>query len=1018
MKLKFKQHWYQADATNAVVNIFSGQTKWHRKDIVNRKIEDKWTLLEKLNVHEIFSNKKLEITENDILQNVKELQKEQWITPSKALDSLNFIVVMETWTGKTYVYTKTMFELNKKYGWSKFIIMVPSVAIREWVHKSLEITQEHFQEIYGKKIRFTIYDTKNKSNLINIKNFANTSNIEVIIMNYQAFATTSKESRKIYQKLDVLQSQKPIDIIKRARPILIIDEPQRFWDKAEATLKEFEPSFILRYSATHKRDKKGNEIFKNKVYRLDAIDAFNQKLVKKINVKAIEVLWNSWTNSYLFLDKINISTKSFPTANLELEIKQKTTIKKVIKKIKEWDNLFDLSNELKQYKDWFIVKEINWLTNKVIFINWIEIKAGQQIWEVDEKHVRRIQIRETIKSHLEKEKLMYKKWIKVLSLFFIDEVSKYRVYDENWNQIKWEYEKIFEEEYEEAVAQLWLFDNEYNSYLKKSSINELHKWYFSIDKNKRFINSDTKWDKKEGLSNDKDAYDLIMRKKEQLLSFSEPTRFIFSHSALREWWDNPNIFQICTLKHSQSYNNKRQEIWRWLRICVDKDGERMDKNILDNEFFDYNTLTVIASESYEEFAKQLQNEILESLSWRPVELTLDVINGFILKNNDWNKFTFDNSSATKLITKFTIKWYIDEDLKITDKLVNDIETNNFEVLDILEEFKEDLANKLLKIHLTDNFKASTNEKEDNIKEDILKPNDNFAKKEFQELWNKLKVQTTYEVNFDSNELIAKSIEGIDESLEIKKVIVNITEWEQNNIIDEESLKSWKSIVKIDTQIEKTEAILWTIKYDLIEELAKWTNLTRKTIVSILKWINIHKFNQFKGNPESFINKVIKLINEQKSSTLINNIIYSKIDKTYESDIFTINNFKGSLNQNILKVKKHIYDYVKTDSKIERQFAEDLENWEISVYAKLPTKFKISTPVWNYNPDWAIVFDKENIKYIYFIAETKWSMSSMDLKSSESLKIEYAKKHFESLAYSNVKYWVIDNYDNLLNEILK
>jgi len=1008
MKLKFKQHQYQSDATNAVVNIFSGQAKWDRKDIINR-VREKWQIsfLEE----SIFSNKKFEITEDNILQNLKEIQKEQWITPSKTLDSLNFTVEMETWTWKTYVYTKTMFELNKQYGWSKFIIMVPSVAIREWVKKSLEITWDHFQEIYWKKIRFNIYDNKNKSNLINIKNFANTSNIEVIIMNYQAFATTSKESRKIYQKLDILQSQKPIDIIKRARPILIIDEPQRFWEKAEATLKEFDPNFILRYSATHKKDY-------NKVYRLDAIDAFNQKLVKKINVKAIEVVWNSWTNSYLFLDKINISSKSFPTANIELEIRQANWIKKSIKKIKEWDSLFDLSNELNQYKEWFIVKEINWLTNKVVFVNGIEIKAGQQIWEVDEKHVRRIQIRETIKSHLEKEKLMYKKWIKVLSLFFIDEVSKYRQYDENWNQLKWEYEKIFEEEYNYAVEQLWLFDTEYNKYLTKFSTEQIHKWYFSVDKKGKFINSDIKWDRKEWISNDESAYDLIMKNKERLLSFSEPTRFIFSHSALREWWDNPNVFQICTLKHSQSTISKRQEIWRWLRICVNKDGERMDQSVLEQEFFDYNTLTVIASESYEDFAKQLQKEILESLSNRPVELTLDVITNFTLKNNKWEKFIFDNSSATKLITKFTIKWYIDEDLKITDKLVNDIENNNFEVLEVLENFKEDLWNKLIKIHLTNNFKASSNEKEENVSEDILKPNNNFAKKEFQDLWNKLKVQTTYEVNFDSEELIQKSIEEIDTNLEIKKVIVNITEWKQKDNIDEESLKLWKSIVKTDTQIEKTETILWTIKYDLIKELAKWTNLTRKTIVSILKWINIHKFNQFRENPESFINKVIKLINEQKSSTLINNIIYSKIDKTYTDEIFTVNNFKGSLNENILKVKKHIYDYVKTDSKIERQFAQDLESWEISVYAKLPSWFKISTPVWNYNPDWAIVFDKEAIKYIYFIAETKWSISSMDLKWNEKLKTKYAEKHFESLAYNNVEYWVIDNYDNLLNEVLK
>ena len=1015
MKLKFKQHQYQTDATNAVVDIFSGQTKWLRKDIVGRGIEDKWTLLEKLTTHEIFSNKKLEITENDIFQNVKEIQKEQWITPSKSLDSLNFTVEMETGTGKTYVYIKTMLELNKKYGWSKFIVMVPSVAIREWINKSLEVTSDHFQEIYGKKIRFTIYNTANKSNLINIKNFANTSNIEVIIMNYQAFATTSKESRKIYQKLDILQSEKPIDIIKRARPILIIDEPQRFWEKAEATLKEFDPSFILRYSATHKKDF-------NKVYRLDAIDAFNQKLVKKINVKAIEVVGNSWTNSYLFLDRINISAKSYPTAHLEIEIKQKNTIKKVMRKVKEWDNLFDVSNELQQYRDWFVVKSISWLTNVVTFVNWIEVKAWQQIWEVDEKHVRRIQIRETIKSHLEKEKLMYKKWIKVLSLFFIDEVSKYRQYDEKWQQIQWEYEAVFEQEYEKAISQLWLFDDEYNSYIKSLNTSEIHKWYFSVDKKWKFINSDIKWDRKQWISNDESAYDLIMKNKEKLLSFSEPTRFIFSHSALREWWDNPNVFQICTLKHSQSTISKRQEIWRWLRICVNSEGERMDKSVLENEFFDYNTLTVIASESYEDFAKQLQKEILESISDRPTKLTVDAIKDIILKNEKWEKFIFDSESAINMIFDFKIKGYVDTDYKITDKLIHDIDTDNFELSDDLVPFHEELSKFIFKIHSTEKFNASSNEKEENISEDVLQPNDNFSKKEFQDLWSKLKIQTTYEVNFDSDELIDKSIEKIDSDLEVKKVIVNIVEWEQKNSIDESSLKSWKSITRTNNQIERTESILWAIKYDLIKELAKWTNLTRKTIVSILHWINIHKFNQFRTNPESFINKVTRIINEQKSTTLINNIIYSKIDRTYKDDIFTINNFKWSLNKKwnwISKVinTKHIYDYVKYDSDTEKRFANNLENGEISVYAKLPNGFKISTPVWNYNPDWAIVFDKKDVKYIYFIAETKWSMSSMDLKWGESLKIEYAKKHFESLAHSNVKYWVIDNYTNLLNEVL-
>lgn len=539
MKLKFKQQQYQTDATTAVVNCFAGQTKGFRKELIGRT---------GMFTDEIFSNKKLELTEGEILKNVQEIQKAQGLKTSSRFAGLNFTIEMETGTGKTYVYTKTMYELYKEYGWSKFVIMVPSVAIREGVHKSLEITADHFQEIYGKKIRFFIYNTSNKSNIVNIKSFANTTNIEVIIMNYQAFATRSKESRKIYQKLDSIQSEKPIDIIKRARPILIIDEPQRFGEKAESLLHEFNPLFVLRYSATHKKDY-------NKIYRLDAIDAFNQKLVKKINVKGIEVVGNSGTNSYLFLDRINISPNHYPTANIELEVRQQSGIKKVVRKIQEKDELYQLSGEMGQYKG-FVVKEITGLKNKVAFTNGIEIYVGQSLGDVDEEHVRRIQIRETIKSHLEKEKLMFKKGIKVLSLFFIDEVAKYRQYDDDNNPTDGEYAKIFKEEYQKATRELGLFDEEFNNYINSNPVERIHNGYFSIDKKGRFVNSKEK--KTEGGSDDESAYDLIMKNKEKLLSFSEPTRFIFSHSALREGWDNPNVFQICTLKHSQSSARDRK----------------------------------------------------------------------------------------------------------------------------------------------------------------------------------------------------------------------------------------------------------------------------------------------------------------------------------------------------------------------------------------------------------------------------------------------------------------------------
>ncbi|MFA5197579.1 MAG: DEAD/DEAH box helicase family protein [Patescibacteria group bacterium] len=1002
MKLQFKHQQYQTDAASAVVRCFTGQSKGFRKEVAGRT---------GFFAHEIFSNKKLEIADSDILKNVQTLQKEQGLKVIDRLDGLNFTVEMETGTGKTYVYTKTMYELNKHYGWNKFIIMVPSVAIREGVHKSLEITAEHFQEIYGKKIRFSIYNTQNKSNLINIKSFADTSNIEVIIMNYQAFATTSQESRKIFQKLDTLQSEKPIDIIKRARPILIIDEPQRFGEKAEKIFsdREFDQLFTLRYSATHRRDF-------NKIYRLDAIDAYNQKLVKKISVKGIEVVGNSGTNSYLFLDRIQISTDKYPVAYVELEVKQASGIQKKIRQIKEKDDLYVFSNELKQYKG-FIVKEINGLTNTVAFTNGVKLSAGQTVGHVDEEHVRRIQIRETIKSHIEKERIMFSKGIKVLSLFFIDEVVKYRDYS-NPDQ-KGDYAQVFEEEYKEAISQLNLFEEEYNKYLLGHSVEDIHKGYFSIDKKGHFVDSKEK--KSEGGSDDESAYDLIMKNKEKLLDLKEPTRFIFSHSALREGWDNPNIFQICTLKHSQSTISKRQEIGRGLRICVNSNGDRMDTSVLEGEFFDVNKLTVVASESYDSFARELQNEIVESLSERPVKLTIDVLKDLVLNNDKGEKFIFDNQTSMDLIFDLKTKGYVNEAYQITDTLIKDISDKKYKVPEKLKGFETQVTDLLTKIYTTANFKAAENENANNVAVEVLSPNENFAKKEFQDLWKKIKVKTVYEVDFDSEELIKKSVEAINKNLMVKKILVHITSGEQEDKMDEASLKSGESMRKQQNITEKADSLLGSLKYDLVAEIAKETNLTRRTVVKILQSLRVDTFHNFRVNPESFIHGVVHLINNEKAATLINNIIYSKTDQSYDDSVFTINNFKGSLAENILKVKKHVHDYVKTDSKVERDFAKALETEDVLVYAKLPrgqNGFQIPTPLGNYSPDWAIVFDGDKYKYVYFIAETKGSMESLQLKEVEQKKISYARKHFEALGHADIKYDVIDSYQALRDKVMK
>ncbi len=1015
MKIKFKHQQYQADATQSVVDIFEGQQKNQRKNVIGRDGTVEYS---------IFSNAPLSLPQNILLKNLQNIQKKNEIKHSENLENpLNFSIEMETGTGKTYVYIKTMFELHKKYGWNKFIIMVPSIAIREGVQKSLEITAEHFHETYGEKIRFFTYNTKNKSNLVNLKNFANTSNIEVIIMNYQAFnikepdgkISGGEPARKIYQKLDSLQSERPIDIIKRANPILIIDEPQRFGDKAEKKLSEFNPLFHLRYSATHKKEY-------NKVYQLDAIDAYNQKLVKKISVKGVEVIGNEGTNSYIYLDTIHVSTKSYPTALIEFEKKQKQGLKKIQKKVSEGDDLFVLSGELKEYRG-FVVKEINAKTSQVLFTNGISIYLGQAIGDVDEKHIRRIQIRETILSHFQKEQELFHKGIKVLSLFFIDEVAKYRRYDEKGNYLQGEaeYEKIFEEEYINIFQQKSLFSPEYNKYLEKFSAQEVHNGYFSKDKKGKFIDSKESRGKENIGSNDTDAYDLIMKNKEQLLSFSEPTRFIFSHSALREGWDNPNIFQICTLKHSQSENNKRQEIGRGLRLSVNESGERMDFEKLEteSEFFEVNTLTVVASESYKSFSDALQKEMMNSLSDRPIKLTVAILKTQVFENEKGETLTMNDEKAMNLIFDLKGKNLIDSEYKITDTLKKEIEEKNFTLPDEFIDFVPEISQFIEKIYNTDNFSGTENGKKNDIDERNIKPNSNFQKKEFQDLWNQIKVKTSYQVDFDTNELVQNAIIEIDKNIQVKTVKVTVTQGDQLNTFKKEQLATKDSMQMRGSETRKAKSIIGATRYDIVGEISKSADVSRKTTVQILKGINKNSFLQLSENPEHFIIEISRFIAEQKATTLINKIIYSKTNNVYDDEIFTINRLNGSSQENILKVQKHIYDYVKTDSKIETLFAQELETGsDISVYAKLPNGFKIPTPVGNYNPDWAIVIDSKEIKHIFFIAETKGSMSTLQLKKSEAMKIEYAKKHFDILSKGNIKYGVITGYSDLQDKILK
>ena len=1006
MKLQFKTQEYQTTATKRVIDIFKGQEKGSRVDIIERKIIDDGVFGKKTQEIKRFSNKDITISNDELLKNIQDTQKQdELLKISQNLKAgLNFSIEMETGTGKTFVYTKTMFELHKNYGWNKFIIVVPSIAIREGVHKSLDITSDYFKELYGKKIRYFIYDTKNSSNLVNISSFASSSEIEVIIMNYQAFATTSTESRKIYEKQDFMQSRRPIDVISGAKPILIIDEPQRLGKTAEDKLKEFKALFTLRYSATHKEDF-------HKIYRLDAIDAYNQKLVKQISVKAIDIKGDSATGGYVFFDNIKINPNKNPQAIIEIDVKQKESISKKTIIVNETDDLFVLSNNLAQYQNSFIVKSINAKENSITFLNGIKLNAGEVIGQLEEKHLRRIQIRETIKSHIQKEKVLFKKGIKVLSLFFIDEVSKYRLYDENKNSLKSQYELIFEEEYKKVLEEeRTLFDKDYFEYIDKFEVSKIHKGYFSIDKKGKPL------EKESDISNDVGAYDLIMKEKEKLLDFGEPTRFIFSHSALKEGWDNPNVFQICTLKHSNSTDSKRQEIGRGLRICVDKNGIRQDVNVLENEFFDVNSLTVIASESYEEFASSLQKEILETLS-RETKITAKILAQIILVNKDGQKLKIDKTLAEILISDWKQKEYLGEDEFITQKALKDLKNQDFEVLPQFAGFENELKELVKKASSSAVVKGMIGNEKNNSPI-TLKPNANFEKKEFQELWKKINSQVSYKIDIDTNELITSSIEGINQTLEVTKVLVNITIAKQKNLFEVEDLTNETMMDEAKHIYEKMDYELGTTKYDLIGEIVKNTQFTRKTIVKILSEIREDKFAMFKTNPEDFILKVSHIINSQKIKLLVNGIKYFKTNETYTNDIFTISNFKCNLNTDTIEVKKHIYDYLKSDSNVEKEFAKAMDNGQIIVYAKLPNEFKIPTPMGKYNPDWAVVFERIDRKNIYFVAETKGNCQELQLKGAENLKIQYAKRYFECLNDEDIIYDCVNNYGELVSKILK
>ena len=1024
MKLQFKHKEYQEAAVDDVVDCFAGQPKvegvTYRLD--PGKLAPSAKQGEMDYGTEAYRNAPIALDKAQLLENIQKVQRRRNLPQSKSLVAtknceVNLDVEMETGTGKTYVYIRTMLELNRRYGWSKFIIVVPSIAIREGAQKSLEITAEHFLQDYGKRPRFFTYDSKAPHKL---ESFSSDGGINVMIINVQAFNATGADARRIYEELDDFQSRRPIDVIKANHPILILDEPQKMEGKKTTdSFKEFNPLFVLRYSATHRTEH-------NKIHRLDALDAYNRKLVKKIRVHGIAQKGLSGTTRYLYLESVVVS-KQAPLARLEFEVKDKSgAIRRVLRKVGVGDNLKTFSGGLGEY-DGYIVSEVDAVHNTIGFTNGVCLNSGTVSGDVNEITLRRIQIREAIRAHFDNERRLFSEGIKVLSLFFIDEVAKYRQYDDEGEQ-PGEYARIFEEEYTlQLNEELELDNTPYQRFLKDIDPASTHNGYFSIDKkSKRLVDPEVaKKGEEAGTATDVDAYDLILRDKETLLSLPDSkddvttrlrkqVRFIFSHSALREGWDNPNVFVICTLKHSDSTISRRQEVGRGMRLCVNQYGERMDHPATAH---DINVLTVVANESYEDFVKGLQSDIHESLSERPREANEAYFNGKVLAGAgpDGADLTVTPAMA-KQIYRFLVKHdYSDDANRITDAY------HQAKKDGMLAELPEDLkphAEHIFRLIDSVYSEGALPDYENNrgAKQNVL--NDNFHKKEFQSLWQKINRKAAYTVSFDSEELIAKAVKALNKDLRVERLKFVVVKGEMDSSLTKDELATKTAFTKEEqtTQFARG-SIQASVSYDLLGAIAEATQLTRKTVASILKGLELPVFNQFKSNPEAFISRASTLIKEQKATMIIEHLAYDPIDETYDSLIFAVEKNKEDFSK-AFKAKNHIYDYVFTDSKVEREFAEQLDvSTEVKVYAKLPRGFSIPTPVGDYNPDWAIVFDAGKVRHVYFIAETKGSMSSLELREIETARINCARRFFAKITSNEVKYDVVSSYEKLM-ELVK
>ena len=1031
MKFKFKTLPYQQKVLENISKVFLGQ-KFASSDNIYASLFEKSTpSFFDQNVN-FFKNKELTIDEQQILSNVKNIQNTNNLkintqlikTISSSKEILTFDIDMETGTGKTYVYINSIFELNKQYGWSKFIVIVPSIAIREGAYKSFETTKDHFYQKYKKNCQFFIYDSKN---LTKINDFSRGDDINVMIINSQAFNAKGKDARRIRMELDQFKSKRPIDKIASNNPIIIVDEPQKtMGEQTKKSIYEFNPLFILNFSATHK-DKH------NIIYSLDSIDAMKEYLVKNIACSNINLVNSSGINSYLFLNKIILNGSSKPTCKLTFEIQLNKCVKKVSRILKNGDDIYELSNKMEQYKG-FTISNIDKNQNKISFLNGKELRINEVIDSNENQEIlSREQIRLTIKEHFKKEKYLFSKNIKCLSLFFIDKVAKYRDYNKQDNKgiLANIFEEIYQEEYKNFLEENKNLDEKYKKYLENIKVSQTHNGYFSSDKK-----GDSKLDNDEtNGSNDASAYDLILKNKERLLSFDEPTRFIFSHSALREGWDNPNIFQLCALKDSNNEIGIKQEIGRGLRICVNSNGDRIDLEYLSknyDEFKKINTLSVIARGSYEEFSSRLQNEYLSDLSNKCIYPTVDNIKQFEI-TDDGSTEKIGKGSALKIRLWLENNEYLTNDSLNTkfqdDKTNGKLPKIGDEWLDTPNIFSQivakldDMSNnaKVLNKHVTNANVSSFN----NIK---VKPEkwEDRNWKIFRSLFSKV---FYYNIDFKTDEIIKSSIKGINKDLIVNQSYIDIVNSSQINNSDLDNVRNNNSRIlnrnTTDSPLpKKLDDLTYKKPYDLVTKIVNSTRLSRKTIIEILKRINKDKFNYFKFNPEDFCKQISKIINNQfiegwcKLSYHINEFAKNEITpEKFEFD------GKDLSDENYIETSKSITSGIKFDSNVEKEFAKELdENSNTFLYAKLPIdSFKIPTPINDYHPDWAIVTKNNNsnikVEFIKTIIETKGTNDSTQLRKIENFKIESAEKLFKQLFDAEFFYCKCVNFKDFQNFVI-